>query len=235
MEGVFERLLLAPMNVFFEKVMQFLPNLFSALFIFVCGLLVGWLAKTVLRWLFAVLKLDGFADRLGVTRGLAKGGLHDSFSSVLARFIGGFVVFVFFLVSLNNLNVDLIQTMIEKFLNYLPNVFVAIVILSLGYMLGTFLGRTVLIASVNAGMRISGLVGRFVKYLVFLLAVAIAVDQLGIGAEAVLVTYTIVFSGVVLALAIAFGLGGKDTARKYLEGKLKEKKGGEGEDVMRHL
>ena len=114
----------------------------------------------------------------------------------------------------------------------LVEVLIALAILVPAYLLGNFLGRTALIAAVNAGMRISGLVGNAVKYLIYLLGVSMALEQLGIGRESVLVSFGIVFSGVVLALAIAFGLGGKDVAKEFLERKLGEKPH---EDDIRHL
>jgi hypothetical protein len=100
-------------------------------------------------------------------------------------------------------------------------------------MLGNFLGRAALIAAVNAGMRISGPIGKGVKFLVYFIGVSMALEQLGIGRDTVLVSFGIVFSGLVLALSIAFGLGGKDVAREYLEKRLKEKNQ-EGDDI-RHL
>jgi uncharacterized protein YneF (UPF0154 family) len=76
---------------------------------------------------------------------------------------------------------------------------------------------------VNAGNRFAGLVARFVKYAILLLALTMALEQLGIGKETVVIAFAIIFGGVVLAFAVAFGLGGKNIARKYLEKQFKEK------------
>jgi Na+/H+-translocating membrane pyrophosphatase len=72
-----------------------------------------------------------------------------------------------------------------------------------------------------------------VKFLVYFIGVSMALEQLGIGRDTVLVSFGIIFSGLVLALSIAFGLGGKDVAREYLEKKLKEKR--QEEDDFQHL
>lgn len=142
------------------------------------------------------------------------------------------VVFAFFLIALSNLNLKVLDHLIERVFDYLPNVFVAIIIVILGYMLGNFFGRAALIASVNAGVQLSRLVGRFVRYLILILATLIALEQLGIGKETVLLAFAILFSGLVLALAIAFGLGGRDLAREFLEKRLKERPA---EDDIQHL
>jgi hypothetical protein len=76
------------------------------------------------------------------------------------------------------------------------------------------------------------MIGRFVKYLVFVLAATMALEQLGIGRDTVIITFSLIFGGIVLAMAIAFGLGGKDIAREYLEKKVK---GEEKKDEISHL
>jgi small-conductance mechanosensitive channel len=232
MEEIFDRLVTEPLRRFYDKVMEFLPNLVSALIILLIGFAAGWLTKIVLERLFTIIKLDLLSERTGFRAVLSKGGLHEPVSRLMARLTGYFIVFFFFLASLNNLEFGVIQELIERFLRYLPSVFIALVILVLGYMLGNFIGRTALITAVNAGVRISGLISRGVRYLVYLIAVSMALEQLGIGRDTVLVSFGIVFSGVVLALAIAFGLGGKDVAGEYLEKRLKERNDG---DDFRHL
>ena len=141
-------------------------------------------------------------------------------------------VISFFILSLRSLNVPVIERILERFILYLPNVFVATVILFFGYMLSNFLGRTALITAVNAGLKLSGLIGRFVKLTIFLLAVTMALEQLGIGRETIIISFAIIFGGIVLALATAFGLGGRDIAKEYLEKKIK---GDEKKDEISHL
>ena len=150
-----------------------------------------------------------------------KGGIKDSVSVLLSKIIGGITILIFTIISMRALEIPTVELIFERFLLYLPNVFVALLILLLGYLFGNFLGRAALIASVNAGMRVSGLIGRFVKFTVFMLSVTMALEQLGIGRDTVLVAFAIIFGGIVLAFAIAFGLGAKDIAKESLEKKLK--------------
>jgi hypothetical protein len=130
------------------------------------------------------------------------------------------------------LNIPAIEGILERFILYLPNIFVAVLILFLGYFLGNFVGRASLIAAVNAGFKLSGLIGKFVKLTIFLLTTTMALEQLGIGKETIVIAFAILFGGVILALAIAFGLGGRDIAKEYLEKKLK---GEEKKDDISHL
>jgi hypothetical protein len=232
MEELFNRLITVPLERFADRVLQFLPNLISAILLLVIGFAAGLLARFVLNKLSAVIRLDGLSERSGLKTLLSKGGIHEPVSLLLARIGGGLVVFIFLLAALNSLEFGLIQTLIERLFIYLPSIFMALVVVVLGYLLGNFLGRAALIASVNAGVRLSGPVGKGVKYFVFVLSGTMALELLGIGRDTVLLTFSILFSGIVLALAIAFGLGGRDAAREYLEKRMKEK---EHEDEIRHL
>ncbi|PIX87350.1 MAG: hypothetical protein COZ31_10795 [Nitrospirae bacterium CG_4_10_14_3_um_filter_44_29] len=182
--------------------------------------------------LFRTIKLDKFSERSGVVEIIQKGGIREPVSLILSRIIGWLTIISFSILSLYSLEVPAIGQILERFLLYLPNVFVAAVILFFGYFLSNFLGRAALIASVNAGFKASGLMGKFVKLTIFLLAATMALEQLGIGKETIIIAFAIIFGGIVLALAIAFGLGGRNLAKKYLEKKLLK---GEDKDDIKHL
>ena len=125
--------------------------------------------------------------------------------------------------------------LLEKFLLYLPNIFVALVVLAIGWFLGNFLGRAALIASVNAGMKAAGPLSKGIKGAVLLFAFVMAFEQLGIGRSTVIAAFAIVFGGAVLALALAFGLGGKDLARSFLEKRFKKSGESDRGDGLKHL
>lgn len=232
MKNIFERLITEPVEGFLERIIQFLPNLISAVFILLLGLLAGWFAKYILVKSFRVLKLDDFSERHGISRIISKGGIREPFSLITARFAGWLTFFVFAIIALSSLKVPAVDRLLEMFFLYLPNIFVAILIMFFGYMLSNFFGRAALIASVNAGLKASGLIGRFVKLTIFLLAATMALEQLGIGRGTIVITFAIIFGGIVLALSIAFGLGGKDTAREYLEKRLLKE---EEKDDIKHI
>ncbi len=134
------------------------------------------------------------------------------------------VLISFLIISLNALRVPTVEDLLARFFLYLPNVIVAVLILSLGYLVGNFLGRASLIALVNADVSIASFLGRFVRITVYIIATTMALELLGIGKDTVLVAFAIVFGGIVLALAIAFGIGGQRAAGEYIERKLREER-----------
>jgi hypothetical protein len=221
-----------PFDKFFEKVLHFLPMLLSSFLIFIMGLAIGLILKNIFLRIFRAVKLDKFSETSGLVELLHKGGIKEPISQIIARFIGWLTIISFLIVALNSLDIPAVEQILEQFILYLPNIFVAAIILLLGYLLSNFFGRAALVASVNAGIKLSGLIGKIVKLSVFLLALTMALEQLGIGRGTIVIAFSIILGGVVIALAIAFGLGGKDIAREYLEKKIK---GEEKKDDISHL
>jgi hypothetical protein len=227
-----QRLFIEPFERFADNLLLFLPKFLTALVILLAGLLLGGLFKILFARIFRTIGLDRLCRRAGLEQMLSRSGIRDPISLLIARIIGGTTVAVFAVIAVQTISVPAVERLLERFFLYLPNVFVALLILIVGYLLGNFLGRAALIAAVNAGIRLSCLIGRFVRYLVLILSVTMALEHLGIGRDTVLIAFTILSSGVVLAFAIAFGLGGRDAAREYLEKKLKFD---EQEDEIHHL
>lgn len=223
-----QRLFIDPFNRFLDNLLHFLPNFLTALVILLVGLLLGALLKTIFLRLFKAISIDSLCERTGMNQMLCKSGIRDPFSLLLAKIVGGATVAVFAVIAVQTISVPAVDLLLTRFFLYLPNVFVALLVLFVGYLLSNFLSRAALIASVNAGVRLSGLVGRFVRYVILIMSITMALEHLGIGSETVIIAFTIVFSGVVLAFALAFGLGGRDVAREYLDRKLK---GGETDDA----
>jgi hypothetical protein len=226
------RLFVEPFARFTDNILLFLPKFLTALVILLAGLLLGKLLKAFFARLFRAIGLDRLCGRAGLDQMLSRSGIRDPVSLLIARIIGGTTVAVFAVIAVQTLSVPAVEMLLERFFLYLPNVFVALLILVVGYLLSNFLARAALIAAVNAGIRLSCLIGRSVRYLVLIFSVTMALEHLGIGRETVLIAFTILFSGIVLAVAIAFGLGGRDVARDYLEKKLKCDKV---EDEIQHI
>jgi small-conductance mechanosensitive channel len=214
----------APLEKLYDKVLVFLPNVLAFISICIVGIIAAWILKKAFLRFFNYIKLDRIAERTGIAQVFTKSGITDSLSALLSRIFGWLTVIVFLVIALQALDVPAVEKLLTQLLLYVPHMFIAAFMLLLGYLLGTFFGRAALIASVNAGIKIAGLIGRFVKFTVFVLSATMALEQLGIGRETVLIAFAITFGGVVLAFAIAFGLGGKDLARDILEKKVRDEK-----------
>jgi small-conductance mechanosensitive channel len=232
MDGFLDKVIVEPFERFCEGILQYLPNVLSFILILISGIVLGTLLKIISLRLFRLIQLDRFSERAGMLEMLRKGGIKEPLSVLMSKIIGWLTLFAVIIIAMSALQVPEVERLLGNFFLYLPNIFIAAIILFFGYLLSNFLGRAALITSVNAGIPVSGIIGKLVKVGVFILAITMALEQLGIGKDTIIIAFAIVFGGIVLALAIAFGLGGKDAAKEYLDKKLR---GEEKDDEIKHL
>lgn len=233
MENALDKVFIEPFEGFIAKVSQFLPSLMTGIVLIITGLIAAWLLKIIFTGVVRVLKADSIAEKTGLARALARSGIKDPLSRLMGRVVYWIVLISFVIMGLDAVQVPAVEKLLGEFFLYLPNVIMAAVVAVVGYLVGNFLGRAALIASVNAGIFVSGLLAKFVKFAVFAIALSMALELLGIGRDTIIVAFAIVFGGVVLALAIAFGHGGRAAAERYIEKRLKEKE--EEKDEIEHI
>lgn len=224
MESSFiKRLFIEPFARFYDNVIQYLPNVMSFVLVIVAGFVLGRILRVISVYLFRFIHIDKFSERSGVREVLLKGGIRDNLSVILSKLVGWGTVFVFIIIALDVLAVPEVERLLGTFFLYLPNVFVAVFILFAGYLLANFLGRAALITAVNSGIGMPGTISKITKYGIFVLSATMALEQLGIGRETIVIAFTVIFGGAVFAFSLALGLGGKELAKEYIERLVKKK------------
>jgi hypothetical protein len=153
---------------------------------------------------------------------LARTGLRRAPSELAGQLVFWVLLVVGLLMGVEALEVPATAGLVSVGVRVLPNVVVALLVLVVGWLIAQFLGQAVLIFLVNAQVRGGAFVAGVVRWLVLLFAASVALTQLSIGREMVLLVFGIAFGGAVLALALAFGLGARDLAREALESWLRE-------------
>jgi hypothetical protein len=187
----------------------------------VLGLLVGWLTRVVLTRVVRALGLDALCERGGVTGSLRRAGVLRLPSDLL-----GLVAFWIIFVLFASVGVDALGAPggggATAFLfSFVPPLLMALLIVAVGWLVANFVSQGLLIAAVNAGIPEARVLARAAHWAILLFAVATALTHLGIGKEMVLVAFGITFGGLVFALALAFGLGGRHAARELVERRLR--------------
>jgi small-conductance mechanosensitive channel len=195
---------------------EFLPRFLVMLIIIVIGLLVALALKYILRALLGLTKLDRVSDDAGASRVLRMAHLPPM-TELLSRSIFWVTWIGFILVGLSVLRVAGLQEQISRLFQFLPEVFVAILILFLGAVIANFLSRTALLAAVNAGHPSPKILSWSIRFVIWILAISMTLEELGVARQTVISAFSIIFGASMLGLAIAFGLGGQDLARKCLE------------------
>jgi small-conductance mechanosensitive channel len=202
---------------------EFLPRLLVMLVIVFVGLLVAYVLKTLLRALLHVTRLDRLSEEAGASRFLRMAAL-PSMTELLSRSLFWVTWSGFILIGVSVLGVAGLQEQISRLFLLLPAIFVAILILFLGLVTANFLSRAALLAAVNAGYPSPKIVSWSIRFVIWALAIAMALEVVGVARQTVIAAFSIIFGAFMLGLAIAFGLGGQDVAREFLERTLKEKK-----------
>lgn len=224
------------LNKFLGKVIVFLPNLLAMITILVVGFLIAWIFKKLLFRFLKAIQFDRVSKQWGLADMLSKGGVTYSPANLLSRFFFWVIVLVTLILGINALEVAATQNLITQFFNYLPHFFAAMIILVIGYLIAIFLGRATLIAAVNAQMESARLLSRLVRWFLIILSLTMALYQLGIAEKVIVAAFSVIFGGVILALAIAFGWGGRELAKDFLERLYKrEGKGSEKQDDISHI
>ena len=236
MGDVWKGAMVDSLNKFLGKVITFLPNLLAMITILIIGFLIAWIVKIILLRFLKAVHFDRASERWGLAQILSKGGMAYSPANLLSLFFYWVIVLITLILGINALEVAATQNFIAKFFSYLPHLFAALLILVVGYLIAIFLGQATLIASVNAQMETARLLGRTVRWFIIILSLTMALYHLGIAEKVIIVAFTIFFGGVVLALAIAFGWGGRELAKDFLE-KIYRRKGEEdkGQDHISHI
>lgn len=202
-------------NVWY-KVLQYLPQLIGAIII----LLIGWFIAKAL----GSLARKG-VEATGVDAAVERSGLNERFKvgsryKLLSRMVGGivkwFIIVVALVAAAGVLDLPQINEFLNQVLLYIPRAVVAVVILTIGFLAGDFLGT--LVEKALASSQLPGnqrrVIASVAKYSVMVFAVMAALVQLNIVPQLI----EILFGGLMLALALAFGLGGREEAARFLAG-----------------
>lgn len=235
MTDFLEKALLAPMEQLGRQVITVLPNILAMLIIIGFGLVAAWASGHAVERLLRVVRLDNLCNRLGITAALTRGGVKSDPSHIGGRAAYWVVVAFATVAGLGALNLQPINQFAQSLLAYIPRMFTAAVVVVVGYLLSNFISQGVLIASVNAGLPPARLIATMSRWGVQFFAVAMALEQLGIAQNVVVVGFAIAFGGIVFAAGLAFGLGAKDLAKEYLERRLGGRGSDRAPDDLRHL
>jgi hypothetical protein len=235
MDTFINQALLKPLELLGLQVLNVLPNVLAMGIILLGGLFTAWASGSFVERLLRVIGFDRLCDRLGMNAALLRGGVKTDPSRLVGRSIYWTVLVLASIAALGALNLTPINQFAQSLLAYVPHLVTAAVILLAGYFLSNFVSRAVLIAAVNAGLPPARLIATCTRWGIQALAGAMALEQLGIAQQIVVVGFGITWGGIVLAGAIAFGLGATDLAKGFLERRLVGRSKSGAVDDLHHL
>ncbi len=197
-----------------------LPGIVAMLLILVVSYLVALAVRFVLHRILARVGFDRRAQAWGLTVGTEWKPAHAP-SELFARGVFWLLMLVGVAFALDVFGASTTSALGLSLLAFLPRLVVAGVIFFVGVGASRFLERSVLISAVNMQLHSARLVALGVKWLVLVFATALALDHLGIGGALVTIAFALLLGGIVLAMALAVGLGSREAVSRTLDERLR--------------
>ena len=210
-------LIAEPIRQMLTRIMDYLPILLGALIILIVGWIVAKLIRRGVDLLLKLVRFDVMANKTGVTEVLRKGDLKITASQVVSGLVYWLIIIMVLVMTVDALGLPKASDILSSVFAYVPNVIAALLVLIVAIFLASFVSGIVRTACGNANLPKPELIAGISRWAIIIFAATIAMEQLGIAPLLVGTAFNIILGGIVLALALAFGLGGKDAAARYLE------------------
>jgi hypothetical protein len=222
------------MTKMLSQLASLLPGIVALLTALILSGLIAWAVAAILRRSLAGFDFDRRVAQWGFP-GLAEWSPSSSPTRLVTRATAGIIVFIGFLIGISAFDGALPSQFVVRLFAYLPDLITALLVLFAGSIIARFLARSVLIGAVNMNLQYARLLSVGVKWLVTVLSVTIALERLGIGGGIIRLAFGILFGGIVLALALAVGLGSKELVSRSLEREASKTSGSNLKEPVGHL
>ena len=213
---------------------HFLPRLIVMLILVFIGWVIAAVIRGLLRSILRLIKFDKLSQNAGASQLLTKAALPSA-TEMLSRFAFWVAWLGFILLGVSVLGIMGLQEQVARFFIFLPRLFVAMFIMFFGLLAASFFSRAALLAAVNANVPSPRLLSLALRSVIIVFVLSIAFEELGLAEQTMLVAFGIGFGALMLGLAIAFGMGGRDLARRFLEKRFVRGKKDENEDELSPL
>lgn len=202
---------------FWSELASFLPQLLAALVLLFIGWLLAKIARTGVMRVLKVLNFERATEKSGLEAFLKHAELEVSVAAILGNLAYWTIILVMIVFVANSLGLHVVADLFNRVVLYIPNVIVAILVLVFGTILARFINRLVFAWLSNMEFEGALTVSTFSEYAMMVFVFFMAMEQLQIANELLTAAFVIAFGAVGLALAIAFGLGGRDWAARVID------------------
>ena len=219
---------------FLTGLAHLLPGIVALIVALLISFVLAWILAIVVRRLLTSMHFDERLIRWGFAS-VGEWSPMNSPTRLVSRTVAGIVILAGFLIGIAAFDAESTSLLVLSVFAYIPNIVGAILVLFVGSIIASFLARSVLIGAVNLNLQYARLLSMGVKWLVFVLAVAMALEHLKIAPGIVDLAFGILFGGIVLTLVLAVGLNSKELVTKSLERDPKEPSTENVEEPFRHV
>ena len=210
-------LLIEPLQVLLRLAGEFLPRLALAGLVIIAGWLVAKLVRLAIVRALRAINFNVLTERAGIDGFLEKGGIGMDTTAILALLVYWLAILATLVIAFNGLGLTYITDLLGKVVLFVPKIIVSLLLLTFGAYFARFIGNSVSAYCKNIGVADAELLGRLAQYALIAFVVLIALDLTSVGGDIVRESFLILLAGLVLALSLAFGLGGRRWAARLLD------------------
>ena len=210
-------IMLEPVRAFLVQIAGFLPKLALAIAVLIAGWLLAKFAMFATEKALRAVNFNVLTERAGLDGFLHQGGVESDTTRILGLLIYWLVILAALIIGFNSMGLTYITGLLGQIVLFVPKVIVALLILAFGAYFARFVGNAVVTYCKNIAIQDAEVLGKLAQYAIMTFVVLIALDQVNVGGDIVRQSFLIILAGVVFALALAFGLGGKDAAAEIID------------------
>jgi Mechanosensitive ion channel, conserved TM helix len=210
-------ILLDALRVFLHQIATFLPRLLLALFVVAIGWLLAKAARFAVERGLRAVNFTVLTERAGTDNFLQQAGMRGDTATLFGMVAQWLVILAALMIAFNGLGLTYITDLLGRVVWFTPKLLVAMLVVVFGSYCARFVGNAVQTYCMDAQIPDADMLGKIARYVIVIFIVMIALGQIDVGGDIVQRTFLIILAGLVLALALAFGLGGKEWAAAMLE------------------
>lgn len=196
---------------------NFLPHLIAAIVIFIIGVVVAVILRNILVRILKLINFEKSLTNTGIPESLKRADPSLTITKLLGELLRWFVILVFLIPAVDQLGLGQVNEVIKALINYIPNVVVAVIIVTVGSVFAKIARDFVTATASSLGANTARTVGQIARWAIIVFALLAALTQLGVAPDLIRILFTGFVAMVALAGGLAFGLGGKDTAESMLQ------------------
>jgi len=196
---------------------NFLPGLLAAILIFIIGAVVATILRRILVRVLDTVNFEKALSSTGIPQALKNAESSLTVTSLLGELLRWFVILIFLIPAVDQLGLGAVNDVLKSLLLYIPNVVVAVIIVAIGAILAKIARDFVTATAAGLGGELAQIVGEVARWAIIIFAVLAALTQLGVATDLIKILFTGFVAMVAIAGGLAFGLGGKETAERFLK------------------
>src|SRR5829696_675786 len=200
-----------PLQDALNTFLNYVPQVIGAIIILIIGYIVATVLQAVVSRVLQGIGFDSWMERGGIKQFFDRAETRETPVTILGKLVFWFVFIIAITIATDALGIPQVSAVLGQLVAYIPSIIAAILILILAALLANFL------SSIVRGATGSGILASVVQYAILVYAVFAAITELGIAVELTAPTFLIVLGAVALAVALAFGIGGREVARDIIE------------------